>query len=178
MGRLVPEKGFDVLLDATSILVARDPRLYVKIAGEGPDREALTFQAAGLPVSFLGEVVDTGAFFSDLDVFCLSSRREGLPFSLLEAMALGIPCVATDVGQIRSALGSGVLVVDAEQPTALADALQHLMDDPAARRALGERGRTLVEARHDVRQMADSVLEMYENALSRRRPGRLWRKRR
>jgi glycosyltransferase involved in cell wall biosynthesis len=166
LGRLVREKGFDVLLEALE-LVARDrPGIRLRLGGEGPERAALEARARDLPVSLLGEVTDTASFLAGLDVFCLSSRREGLPLALLEAMALGVPCVATDVGQVRAALGHAVLVVPPERPAALARALLDLADDPAARAALGERGRALVHGRYDVRAMADSTWELYEQVVA------------
>ncbi|WP_176450127.1 glycosyltransferase family 4 protein [Geodermatophilus saharensis] len=173
LGRLVKEKAFDVLVDAFALVDHRDPPVHLRIGGEGPERAELESRARGLPVSFVGDVVDTAAFLQELGVFCLSSRREGLPFALLEAMALGIPCIATDVGQVRSALGEAVLVVPPEQPHALAEALRHLLDDPAARTSLGARGRALVEERHDVRLMATSMLELYETAVTRPHRGGL-----
>jgi glycosyltransferase involved in cell wall biosynthesis len=174
LGRLVREKGFDVLLDAVRGLDAVPP-VHLRIGGEGPERPALESRARGLPVTFVGEVVDTAAFLSELDVFCLSSRREALPFALLEAMATGVPCITTDVGQIRSALGSAVLVVPPEDPQSLASALQHLASDPAARESLGARGRALIAASFDVRAMAASTMQLYEDALVRQRRGRFGR---
>jgi glycosyltransferase involved in cell wall biosynthesis len=127
----------------------------------------LETRARGLPVSLVGEVVDTASFLEELDVFCLSSRREGLPFSLLEAMAMGIPCIATDVGQISSSVGSAVLVVPPEQPRELALALQQLAADPAARESLGAQARALIEASYDVRMMAAATMELYQAAATR-----------
>jgi glycosyltransferase involved in cell wall biosynthesis len=167
LGRLVQEKGLDVLLDALDLVVRERPGVRLRIAGEGPLRAALEARAHDLPVSLVGEVTDTAAFLDGLDVFCLSSRREGLPFALLEAMAMGVPCIATDVGQVRTALGDAVLVVPPEQPAALAQALRALADAPAERASLGERGRALVEKRYDVRSMSDSTWELYARAFAR-----------
>ena len=174
MGRLVPEKAFDVLIDAFALALPEHPDVELLIAGDGPGRAALETRAAGLPVRLVGDIADPPAFLRDLDIFCLSSQREGLPFALLEAMALGVPCVATDVGQIRSALGDAVLIVPKGQPGALSDALRRLMGDPVARTTLGDRGRSLVRARHDVRLMATSTMELYQHAVPAegRRPWR------
>lgn len=166
LGRLVREKGFDVLLEALEMVVRERPGVRLRLGGEGPERAALEARARDLPVSLAGEVTDTAAFLDELDLFCLSSRREGFPLTLLEAMALGVPCVATDVGQVRAALGHAVQVVPPEQPAALARAILDLADDPAARAALGERGRVLVHGRYDVRAMAESTWELYEQAVA------------
>ncbi|WP_143426737.1 glycosyltransferase family 4 protein [Geodermatophilus sabuli] len=172
VGRLVREKGFDVLLDALDLVVRERPGVCLRIAGEGPQRATLEARAHDLPVSLVGEVTDTASFLDDLDVFCLSSRREGLPFALLEAMAMGVPCIATDVGQVRTALGAAVLVVPPEQPSALAQALRQLADAPSVRASLGEKGRALVENRYDVRLMAARTMELYEQAVTRATDGR------
>ena len=171
MGRLVPEKAFDVLIDALALVSRDNPHVELQIAGDGPERAALEARAAGLPVQLVGEVTDPPAFLRGLDIFCLSSQREGLPFALLEAMAMGVPCVATDVGQIRSALGEAVLVIPGGQPRALADALRRLVEDPTARAALGDQGRSLIRARHDVRLMATSTMELYQHAMTSVRRG-------
>ena len=175
LGRLVPEKAFDVLIDAMALVGERHPRVQLRLAGEGPERAALGARADGLPIQFAGEIDDSPAFLRELDIFCLSSRREGLPFALLEAMAMGVPSVATDVGQIRSALGDSVLLVPAGQPQALAAALERLIDDPVARASLGDRGRALVRERHDVRLMAEATMELYQRAVSAAAP-RFWRR--
>lgn len=166
MGRLVREKAIDVLIDALALLFHDHPRVELRIAGDGPEKAALEARAAGLPVRLVGEIDDPPAFLAELDIFCLSSQREGLPFALLEAMAMGVPCIATDVGQIRGALGDAVVVVPAGQPRALSDALRRLADDGTARAILGDQGRALVRARHDVRLMATSTMELYQHAVS------------
>ncbi|MGY1635491.1 glycosyltransferase [Geodermatophilus sp. SYSU D00742] len=166
LGRLVREKGFDVLLEALDLVVRDRPGVRLRVAGEGPQRAALEARAHDLPVSFIGEVTDPASFLVELDVFCLSSRREGLPFALLEAMALGVPCIATDVGQVRAALDDAVLVVPPEQPSALAHALRQLADAPVDRAALGVRGRALIAERYDVRLMAAATMALYEHTVA------------
>jgi glycosyltransferase involved in cell wall biosynthesis len=172
----VREKAFDVLLDAVGLLDPVPP-VHLQIGGDGPERAALESRARGLPVTFLGDVVDTTAFLSELDVFCLSSRREALPFALLESMAMGVPCIATDVGQIRNALGSALLVVPSEKPQALASALQYLAANPAARESLGVQGRALITSSFDVRTMAASTMQLYEEVAAGRGHGRFGRNR-
>ncbi len=111
------------------------------VGGAGRDGDALRAAAAGLPVAFPGWVSDVRGFLGGLDVFVLSSRVEALPLALLEAMAEGLPCVATDVGDVRRAVGEDAVVVPAEDAGALARALRGLLTDPARRAALGARAR-------------------------------------
>jgi glycosyltransferase involved in cell wall biosynthesis len=141
-GRLTAQKGFDVLLEALRRL---DLPFDAVIGGAGRDDAALRAAAAGLPVTFSGWVTDARAFLAGLDLFALSSRVEALPLTLLEAMAEGLPCVATDVGDVRRAVGEDAVVVPVEDAGALAAALRGLLADPDARTDLGRRARARAE---------------------------------
>jgi glycosyltransferase involved in cell wall biosynthesis len=142
VGRLTLQKGFDVLLAAVRSLDAAEPgRLTVAVAGRGREADALAAAAVGLPVSFRGFVRDVPGFLRELDVFCLPSRREALPLALLEAMASGLPCVATDVGDVRTEVADAALVVPPDDVRALTEALDALLRDPAGRADLGRRAR-------------------------------------
>ncbi|MFC6084047.1 glycosyltransferase [Sphaerisporangium aureirubrum] len=79
VGRLTGQKGFDLLTAAVAELVRRGHRLEVQVAGEGRDRARLESAAEGLPIRFLGVILDVPALLSGLDLFCLPSRREALP---------------------------------------------------------------------------------------------------
>src|SRR5581483_6078737 len=105
----------------------------VVIAGDGPERDTLAGLAQGLPVELPGFVQDVPALLAGLDVFCLTSRLEGLPFALLEAMMAGLPCVASDVGDVADALGGAGVVVRPGDVEALAAALARLVSSPEER---------------------------------------------
>ncbi|MGY1664383.1 glycosyltransferase [Geodermatophilus sp. SYSU D00696] len=135
-GRLTAQKGFDVLLAALRRL---DVPYEAVVGGAGRDGEALRAAAAGLPVTFPGWVSDVRGFLAGLDLFVLSSRVEALPLALLEAMAEGLPCVATDVGDVRRAVGEDAVVVPVDDAGALADAIGGLLADPDRRADLGTR---------------------------------------
>ena len=100
MGRLSPEKGFDLLIDAFARLAAQHADWRLEIAGEGPERDALQRQidAAGLQpqVQLVGWVSDPERFLSRSALFVMSSRYEGFPVALLEAMACGVPVISFD----------------------------------------------------------------------------------
>ncbi|WP_448618787.1 glycosyltransferase [Geodermatophilus sp. URMC 65] len=154
LGRLTAQKGFDVLLDAVRVLTGESVPVEVVVGGEGRDGDRLRAAAAGLPVTFCGFVDDVRGFLAGLDVFCLSSRREALPLVLLEAMAEGVPCVATDVGDVAVAVGTDAVVVPPEDAGALAAALAGLLADPATRAELGRRARARAVAAFDADLMA------------------------
>ncbi|WP_245820936.1 glycosyltransferase [Geodermatophilus pulveris] len=141
LGRLTAQKGFDLLLEAVRRLVASGTALEVVVGGEGRDGAALRAAAAGLPVTFPGFVDDVRGFLAGLDVFVVSSRAEAGPLVLMEAMAEGLPCVSTAVGDVAARLGGDVVVVPAGDAGGLAAALAGLLADPARRADLGRRAR-------------------------------------
>jgi glycosyltransferase involved in cell wall biosynthesis len=148
-GRLHPVKGFDVLLEA----LARLPGATLALVGEGPARAALEGLArergVAARVRFAGFVDDPGEHFAAADAFVLSSRLEGMPLVLAEAMAAGLPVVATRCSAaVERALGDGAagVLVPAGDAAALAAALAGLAADPAARSRLGAAGRARAAA--------------------------------
>jgi glycosyltransferase involved in cell wall biosynthesis len=147
---LAPHKSQTDLLKAASLLQARVPFLEIWIAGEGPLRDALEREHASLRlddrVRFLGFREDVPDLLRAADLFCLSSYLEGMGTSILDAMAAGLPVVATRVGGIPEAVQDGVtgLLVPARSPEALARAIADLAGDPARRKEMGERARDRV----------------------------------
>ncbi|MGR7026902.1 glycosyltransferase [Geodermatophilus sp. URMC 62] len=164
-GRLTAQKGFDVLLAALRRL---DVPFEAVVGGTGRDGERLRAAAEGLPVTFPGWVTDVRGFLAGLDLFVLSSRVEALPLVLLEAMAEGLPCVSTDVGDVRRAVGEDAVVVPVEDAGALAAALRGLLTDPAARALLGARARARAERDLGADLMARRTFAVLSGVAARR----------
>lgn len=167
IGRLTEQKGFDVLIEAARRLRQGGVPVETVIAGDGPDRAALAAQADGLGVELRGFVEDVPSFHAELEAFCLPSRWEGLPFALLEAMMSGLPCVASDVGDVRLALDGVGLVVPPEDSDALASALRELAASSERRRALGAAAHARARDRFSVEKMIAQTVQVYEGALGR-----------
>lgn len=147
--------------------------MEILFAGVNGD-EALARLAAGLPegthARFLGfrdDIPDLSALF---DVFVLPSEIEGFSLALLEAMARGIPCIATDAGGNREALegGSGI-VVPVRDPAALADAIAQVLDAPAEARRMAERGRARAYEEFDVSHTVERTESLYRDLVAARR---------
>lgn len=171
-GRLAAEKGILDLLHAARIVAAREPGVRFAIAGDGPlrgDAEHLA-DALGLSgnVRFLGRRSDIAACYAAFDVLALPSRDEGLPLTLLEAMAAGVPAVATRVGFVPHAVTDGVtgLLVAPASPAALAEALLSLLARPAWARELGQAARARALTEFSARAMTHAYLDLYACARS------------
>ena len=150
VGRISAEKGLDVLLDALPSL--SDIPVHLAVVGDGPLRVELEALARGAAltdrITWAGIVPDAGTLLRAFDVVVLSSRTEGTPIILLEAMAAGVPVVATAVGGVPDVVtGAEALLVDAENPVALASAIRAIVADRSAAeaRAARARGRLVAE---------------------------------
>lgn len=161
VGRLVDAKGFDILLTAWASVVRQAPGWRLEIVGEGPQRPALEAMAArpGVAgtVSIPGARTDIESSYRHAGVFCLSSRYEGFGLVLLEAMAFGLPVVASACEAGPKALlvdGVNAVTVPPEDPAALAQALLRVIGDAALRARLAGGGRQTAAA-HTVERMAD-----------------------
>jgi len=138
IGRLSREKGHDDLVHAIAGVREMDPGLKFKVllVGDGPEREHLEATVADLRLNneivFVGHVSDVAPFYSIADVMALPSHSEGSPNVLLEAMAAGIPSVATEVGGVPeiATAGENALLVPARQPQQFADALLKVLSEP------------------------------------------------
>ena len=147
VGRMSTEKAPDVLVEAL-----RDIRQPFKaiFVGDGPGRPSLQAQAAKLgldsSIRWTGMVPDAAALFSAFDAFVLSSRTEGIPIVLLEAMRANVPIVATRVGGVPEMLSdTEALLVPSDQPAALADAISSVRDNPEAARTRAQAARARLE---------------------------------
>jgi len=172
-GRFSPEKGHLDLIRAVAAIRRSGLNIRLRIAGDGSMRGAYAEQAKvlglGDGLELPGAVQDMGEFYRSLDLFVLPSLREGLSRMLLEAMASGIPCVATDAEGVSEVLTSGVdgLLVSRGDVPALQAAVERLYHEPALRDGLGTRGRRRVEAAFSLERVGLEVLGLYDELLAR-----------
>jgi glycosyltransferase involved in cell wall biosynthesis len=170
VGRLRAPKDFLTLVRASARLPAGSARVLV--VGDGPDRDELEREIGRLglegTIALLGERADVGELLAAADVFVLPSRSEGMPMSVLEAMAAGLPVVASDVGGVAELVADGAtgLLVPAGEPAALARALARLLDDRALRERMGAAGRARARDRFDLPELRAAHLELYARVLS------------
>jgi glycosyltransferase involved in cell wall biosynthesis len=178
VANLRPGKGHDTLIDAAPAVLRQVPDATFELIGDGPERAALEQRVRNRGVAhaftFAGHVEDVPGRLSQADLFTLPSDSEAFPNAVLEAMAAGLPVVATDVGGIREVVEDERtgLLVPPRDPAALADRLCHLLTDRAHAHSLASAGRALVEARYSFERMVASIEQLYDHELMRRAPER------
>ena len=177
-GRLIPLKGFDVLVRAFTRVLREYPTAKLRIAGEGPDRTRLAglIESQGLSgrAELIGRVEEMRGFLQSLDVFVMPSIKEGFGMALLEAMSCGLPVIASDAGGLREIVRDGVngRLVLAGDDQALADALLVMLRDEALADRLGCEARRSVEERFTLQRMVREYIAVYRAALTAERAAR------
>lgn len=168
VGRLVPDKGQRILLEALARLREGGPRIETTLVGDGPDRESL--EQASKRLGLEQSTVFASALGHDRvqqlylrsDIFCLPSFAEGLPVVLMEAMSHGLPVITTRIAGVSELVQDAVsgAIVALGRSDALAAAISELADDPALRTRLGIAGRKRVQSEYVVKRSADTLLRL------------------
>lgn len=177
VGRLEPIKGYDLLLYAMSKIKRDIPASQLLIIGEGKDRHGLEQSAVQLGLQdalhLPGYVADVREALSAIDIFVCSSRSEGVPNAVLEAMATSRPIIATRVGGMESILENEKegIVIPPDDRQALENALRDLLNHEGKRNKLGQNARNRVENEFSIESMVGNVQAMYEFVLKEKKAG-------
>lgn len=173
VGRLSAEKGFDLLIRAVGRLAANGRDVGLVILGEGDEQAGLGAMIRELNledrVRLVGHQADVRPWMEAMDVFALSSIREGLPNALLEAMALGVPSVAARVAGVPEVVhdGQNGLTIETGSEDALVASLRRLLADAPLRSRLAAAARETIERDHSFRRRMQRVCQVYEEVLGR-----------
>jgi glycosyltransferase involved in cell wall biosynthesis len=163
VARFDPVKGLDVLIDA----IARVPDAVLVVVGDGAARARIHQRASAAGIMprarFVGEVPEAWRLYRAFDVLASASSKEGMPLAMLEAMALGLAVVASDIPAHREVLG-GTATLAPREAAPFAAALTRMLDDAALRAAAGEANRARARACYDVERMVDAVADAYRIA--------------
>jgi glycosyltransferase involved in cell wall biosynthesis len=167
IGRLHPQKGFDVLIAASARWLTRPDPPVVVIAGDGPAERELAEQIAtlGAPARLLGHRDDVADLLAAADVVAAPSRWEGSPLLVQEALRAGAPLVATRVGGIPDLVGDAAVLVPPDDVDALDAAVRRVLDDGQLRDRLAERGRARAAGWPDARDTARAVAAVYRQVV-------------
>jgi glycosyltransferase involved in cell wall biosynthesis len=174
VGRLTVQKGHDELIGAVAPLLVDDPRMHLLIVGEGPERVTLEWLSDSLGVSgqvhlsgFQGEIP---GILKSCQAFALPSRWEGMPNALLEALAAGLPCIATDVEGVREILGSEAgLIVAPGDGVALRRAVEQVRVQMLCHASAESQG--VVVKRHAWQAICEEYESLFSECLRRRGEG-------
>jgi glycosyltransferase involved in cell wall biosynthesis len=171
LGRLEEVKGFDILLHAFSKVMLQNQNVYVMIMGDGSQRERLKKLAVSLHIEknviFTGYTSETWQHVVGLDFYVCSSRSEGVPYSVLEAMACALPIISTQVGGIPGIINNqhdGVLVPPSDS-NALASSVNQFLSNPKKAERLGQNAKDRVNREFTAVYMANQVQTMYDEML-------------
>jgi glycosyltransferase involved in cell wall biosynthesis len=184
VGRLVWEKGYGELFAAAEQLRRSCPEVTVIVAGPSEPGKADGIGPAALAaaessgVQFLGHRRDVEDLYAACDIYVLASHREGFPRSAMEAAAMGLPIVATDIRGCRQVVEQGAtgLLVPPRDAVALTDAVARLAADPGLRSSMGRRAASKAKREFDQRRVIAATLAVYEGLLERKaRRGRTQR---
>ena len=176
VGRLAPEKNYGVLLEAIARIGRRHPQVRCLLVGSGPCRAEILAEVDSLGltgrVKLAGSRNDVPDLLGAADIFVLASLKEGLPVSLLEAMAAGKAVVVTSVGGMPEVItdGDNGLVVPCGDTDALVDSIDRLLRDGDLREAFGEAVRAKAEKEFDIQHVADDIGRVYTDLYGRKRP--------
>ena len=171
-GRLSPEKNVASLLQACHTLTSQGRSVRLSLAGEGPDRQALGELTDELKltdqVQWLGLRNDVANLLGQADVFVNPSSTEGMPNSVLEALACGTPVTATDVGATNELIlhEKTGLLIPPNEPSAIADAIARIDDHPAIAQHMARAGRTHVQRNFTLTTRAAHVVALYRGVLA------------
>lgn len=174
VGRLAPEKGLDILIAAWPLVLAEQPRARLVLIGEGPERPALEAQIHRLglvaSVELPGSSPDPTPLLRQSDLFVLPSREEGMSLALLEAMALGLPVVATAIPGNLRLLSDPPLghLSPPDDPPALARALLNSWADPPAAQARAQEARSHVLDHYSIAAVARKHMERFQQIIKSR----------
>ncbi|MBI4574159.1 MAG: glycosyltransferase [candidate division NC10 bacterium] len=179
VAHILPHKGYDDLVQALALIKEKVPNIRCLIVGEAPRKryfQRLLHLAERLSVRdrliLVGIQDDVAPFLHALDLFVLPSRTEGLPLTILEAMAAGRPVVATAVGGIPEVVRDGEtgILVPERDPRQLADAVLRLLDAPGLAKAMGEAGRKRIEGAFTLEDEARHTATVYHQVLAASSP--------
>ena len=179
VGRLVPIKNVPALVTAFARVLTAVPDACLVIAGDGSERPAVERMIAGLGIAgrvrLLGWREDLANLYATIDVCVLSSRNEGTPVAVIEAMAAERPIVATRVGGVADVVddGSTGILVPAGDVEALSDAMVQLARDPELRARMGARGRQQAVARFGYERLVDEIDRLYTSTVATKRASAL-----
>jgi len=164
----VPVKNYETLLESFAIVRERVPEVTLSLIGDGPLRDQLEAQATSLDISdavrFTGEISRTDVYRELIraDMFTIPSHAEGFCVAAVEAMAVGLPVVVSDIDVLHEVVGEPGVYADPSDPTAFADAISNLLKDPQKRERLGTAAKKRARTKFTLERTAQEYYKIYK----------------
>jgi glycosyltransferase involved in cell wall biosynthesis len=175
VGRFVTGKGVEYLIDAFSQVLTKSPDTHLVLVGVGPEKTAiedrirkLHLQSSVTFIDYLDNEELPGVY-KNSDVFVLPSLMEGVPRTILEAMACGVPVVTTNLPHLVGIIDGAGLVIPPKEPTLLSDAILSILTDAHLAEKMGQRGRNKIEQEYSWEDTVGKVLALYESVTAKLR---------
>ena len=171
VSRIDENKGIFDIIDAVKIIKKRGCEFVINFGGDGPlleeAKELVVSNRLNQEVKFLGYIKNIQEFQLTSDIFVSASYSEGLPLNIIEAMGMGLPVVATNVGGIPEIIehGKNGLIIPDKNPIALALNLLTLIQDPSLRERYGQEARRTILEKFEIRKMVNNILDLYKYLL-------------
>ena len=173
VARLQPVKGHKFFIEAASRVIEKEPKAQLVIVGDGPLKSEIEVQAARLGLKerlhLLGDRTDVARLVASFDLLVLASLHEGLPNAVMEAMAAGVPVVATAVGGTKELIKSGETgyLVPPADPLALAERITFALENEGERMRIAASGRHFIDSEFGMRRMVESVEKLYNELMKK-----------
>ena len=177
VGRYVPGKGVEYLIEAFSQIRNKIPDAHLVLVGEGPGKNSVEEQLCELQIRSSVTLIDTidnselPKMYNQSDVFVLPSIMEGVPRTLLEAMACGVPVVTTNLSHLVDIVNGAGLVVPSKNSQLLTDAILTILDDESQAKLMGDLGKIKVQNQYSWEDTVKKTLELYDSVIQNRKRG-------
>ena len=175
VGRYIPGKGVEYLTEAFSRVREKIPGAHLVLVGEGPEKTAIEERIRKLHINGSVTMIDyldnekIPGIYKDSDIFVLPSLMEGVPRTILEAMACGVPVVTTDLPHLVDIIDGAGLVVPSKDPAVLSEAILTILEDPSLAETMSQRARTKIEQEYSWEDTVGKTLALYGAVIASRR---------
>lgn len=174
VGRYVPGKGVDYLIEAFSRVLEKIPDAHLVLIGDGPEKNAIEERIRKLQIDSSVTMIDyldndkLPGVYKDSDIFVLPSLMEGVPRTILEAMSCGVPVVTTDLPHLVDVIDGAGLVVPPKDPAELSKAILTILENSFLAETMSQRGRTKIEQEYSWEDTAGKTLKVYRRVIANR----------
>lgn len=172
VGRYVPGKDVKTLIEAFALLQKKKPDIHLVLVGEGPEKSRIetlirkyNLESSVTLIDYIDNT-DLPKIYNQSNLFVLPSLMEGVPRTILEAMACGVPVISTNLPHLAAIINGAGICIPPKEPSALADAMSFVLENGSLAEGMGERGRALIMNGYSWEDTVQKTLDLYERVIS------------